>query len=264
MVDSDNSIDLVPALILAGGTNDQTMRDATGVQNRALVELTPGRTMLDYVLAAVKAAKCVSHIVVAGDVPDSPDYQRLPSATTFLENLIQGVQALPDGSKQVLIVTSDIPFITALAIDDFVLKSLATGADINYPIIPMDVYRSQYGQMKRTTLKLAEGEFTGGNIVLMSCRYVREHQQTIRQAYSARKDIGKLGRMLGWGLLTRIVLSQTVSPKLLSIPPLEAGVSNLLGHGAKARAVITQYASLGTDIDKPDDVAQARRILAQK
>jgi CTP:molybdopterin cytidylyltransferase MocA len=261
MVNKDDLIEQVPAVILAGGTNDQAMREATGVENRALVELTDGKTMLDYVLNAVSSATSISQIIVAGDVPESPAYQRLPSKPSFLENLIQGVQALPEGTERALIVTSDIPFIKADAVNDFVIRALAAKADLCYPVIPMEIYRREFAAMKRTTLKLSEGEFTGGNIMLMSCSYVREHQQTILQAYAARKDVLKLGGMLGWGLLLRIILSQTVAPRLLNIPLLEHGVSNLLGHGASAKAIITSFASLGTDIDKPGDVVEARRLL---
>jgi CTP:molybdopterin cytidylyltransferase MocA len=261
MADTNNRLITVPAVVLAGGTNDEAMRAATGVENRAMVELTPGRTMLDYVLNAAVQAKTISKLIVAGDVPESPKYQRLQPAPSFLENLIQGVAALPNETQRVLIVTSDIPFITAEAIDDFVGSAIKSGADLCYPIIPMKLYREEFAGLKRTVLKLAEGEFTGGNIMLMSCAYVREHEQTILQAYSARKDVFRLGKMLGWGLLLKIVISQTIAPNLLNISSLERGVSNLLGHSSTAKAIKTNYPSLGTDIDKPDDVVQARKIF---
>jgi len=238
------------------------MRAATGTDNRALVELTPGRTMLDYVLAAIQAATTVNQIIVVGDVPISPDFTSLPSGSSFLENLSRGVQALPPADDRVLIVTSDIPFITSEAVDDFVKKSLDSEADLTYPIIPMEQYRAQYAAMKRTTLRTKEGEFTGGNVMLMSAKYIRNHQATITNAYAARKDVFRLGKMLGWGLLAKVLVSQTIAPSFLNLVSLENGVSNLLGHGARAKAIITSYASLGTDVDKPGDVEEARRILS--
>jgi 2-phospho-L-lactate guanylyltransferase (CobY/MobA/RfbA family) len=261
MANTDDMNKKIPAVVLAGGINDQAMRDATGVENRAMVELAPGKTMLDFVLGAVKGAPSITNVVVVGDIPDSPDYTRLPSSLSFLENLIQGIQSLPPEIDRALIVTSDIPFISSEAIDDFVIRALAADADLCYPIIPMEIYRKEFAALKRTTLKLSEGEFTGGNIMLMSCDYIKNHQETILQAYGARKDVLKLGSMLGWGLLLRIIVSQIIAPKSLDIASLENGVSNVLGHGAKAKAVITQFASLGTDVDKPNDVIEAKRIL---
>lgn len=262
MVDKDVVGAVIPAVILAGGTNSAEMEAATGVKNRALVELAPGKTMLSFVIDAVKGSQLVSDLLVVGDVPSSPDYTSIATTTSFLGNLISGTKAAPESANKVLIVTSDIPFITSVAVDDFLKQALDSGADFCYPIIPMETYRKTFGSMKRTTLKTAKGEFTGGNIMLLSRSYVTDHSKTIDDAYAARKDILKLGGMLGWGLLLKVVLSQLIVPKILSVAALEAGVSHLLGHGATARAIVTEHASLGTDVDKPDDVKAAKVLLA--
>ena len=81
----------VSAIVLAGGKTDPAMRAATGVNNRALVELTPKRAMLDFVIDAVRAAPSVGEIAVVGDVPQSPAYKRLTPGETFLDNLLLGV-----------------------------------------------------------------------------------------------------------------------------------------------------------------------------
>jgi GTP:adenosylcobinamide-phosphate guanylyltransferase len=263
MANADN-IARIPAVILAGGLNDDAMRAATGVENRAMVELTSGRTMLEYVVSAVTMAETVGQVVVVGDVPLQDGCTGIPSASSFLQNLINGVGTLPADTKELLVITSDIPFISPAAIEDFLQKALESHGDFCYPIIPMSIYRKQFKGMKRTTLKLRDGEFTGGNIMLVSASYVKDHQQTILAAYAARKDVAKLGRMLGWGLLFRVILSQTISRNLLDVRSLEKGVSKLLGFGAIATAIITEYASLGTDVDKLEDVAEARRILSQR
>jgi GTP:adenosylcobinamide-phosphate guanylyltransferase len=264
MADEDNAMIRVPAIVLAGGINSPAMAAATGVQIRALVELTPGKTMLDYVLKAVTSARSVSEVIVVGNVPRSDEYVTLPSSQTFLQNLIKGVQAVPAGADKVLIVTSDIPFVNAVAIDDFVQLALYSRADFCYPVIPMPIYRKTFSMMKRTTLRLADGEFTGGNIMLMSADYVKKHQKTIINAYAARKNVFTLGSMLGWDVFGKIIVSQLGAPNVLSIEMLERGVSRLLGHGAKAKAIITEYPSLGTDVDKPADVAVARHILGRQ
>ena len=255
----------VDAVVLAGGKNSAEMQAATGVENRALVRLG-ARTMLEHVVAALRGASCLDRIFVVGDVPESADYERLDAGTTLVDNLLAGLQAScgsarpsPPGGKPVLAVTSDIPFLTSAAVQDFVEQAAKTGADFCYPIIPFASCQARFPQMRRTTLKVREGTFTGGNLMLLHPRAVLEHRETILRAYAARKRPMQLGGMLGWGLLARIALAQTVSPSLISVEALAAGVSHVLG--CRAAAVVTEFAEIGTDVDKPGDVEAARALL---
>jgi hypothetical protein len=172
--------------------------------------------------------------------------------------------AMASGDGKILAITSDAPFIDSKAVDSFLADATAANADFCYPIIPMDIYNLEFADAKRTTLKLRDGVFTGGNMMLLSSEYVRKNRDAVMAAYAARKDVLGLGKMLGWGLLFKIILSQTISPKLLSVAELEAGVSRLLGEGAVAKAIVTQHASIGADVDKPDDVLFARRHMETK
>jgi hypothetical protein len=71
----------------------------------------------------------------------------------------------------------------------------------------------------------------------------------------------KIGGMLGWGLLLRIIVSQLAVPSLLNIPLLEQAISSLLGSNALAKAIVTTHASIGTDVDKVEDVRFAREYF---
>ena len=237
----------VDAIVLAGGKNDAEMIAATGVENRALVELAAGRTMLDFVVAALSSAQTVGRIFIVGDVPVRADTDR-------------GADPLVGG--RALLVTSDIPFITADAVDDFVVRAARRPADLCYPIVPMADYDTQFAGMKRTTLKLAEGRFTGGNIMLCDPVRILANRETMARSYAARKDVLALGRMLGWGFVARIILSQTIAPAFLDVAKVEIAVGRVLGPGGTAAAIITRHPSLGTDVDKPEDVEFARRRLA--
>lgn len=252
------------ALVLAGGKASLEFAAASGVENRALAELTPGRTMLSFVLDALQGSQSIGRVFVVGNVPTGDGYTLVAPGDSLMDNLVRGLSAMgrKGAGNRCLLATSDIPFITPDAIDDFVAKACETGAGFCYPIIPMPVYRREFDGMKRTTLKLREGEFTGGNVILADPQYLLENEAVVRGAYAARKSIARLGSMLGWGLLLRLIVSQLVAPRLLSVSDLEAGISRLLGRAGVARSVVTEYASLGTDVDKPDDLAAAQRILA--
>ncbi len=250
----------IAAVVLAGGQNSPEMRQATGTENRALVRLGD-QTMLDYVIDALRGAEVIGRIIVVGDVPSDPRYEQITPGETLMDNLMAGLTAVGPGVPRVLTSTSDIPFLTAAGVQDFAEQSLASGADLCYPIVPMEIYQQQFSEMKRTTLRLREGNFTGGNLLLVNPQFLLNNRETIMRAYAARKSVFQIGRMLGWGLLVRVVAAQTVAPSLLTLARLEAGVGHLLGGGCRAAAIVTQYPEIGTDVDKPDDVRIAQERL---
>lgn len=248
----------VDAVVLAGGKNDAAMAEATGVQNRALTPIGT-RTMLNYVVSALSAAPSVGKIYVVGDVPESDQYITVPVQETLLDNLMAGLKAAGD-QERVLISTSDIPFVTPAAVEDFIQRAAATGADLCCSYVPLAACLQKYPAMKRTAITLAEGRFTLGNIMLVNPRFLADRQDAITQAYAARKSPVQMARLLGPGLLTRLLGAQLISPRLLTTEALEAAVSRVLG-GARAAGICSAYAEIGTDIDKPEDVIIARRIL---
>ncbi len=256
------------ALILAGGRMSPELAGvAEGASNRALIPLAPNRVMLDYVVEAlqegfVKSRDSGGRILLAGDdIPLPPGCIAVPGGETLVDTLLNGVSALAPDETRLLVATADIPFLTAAAVSDLLQRADTLGSvDFAYPIVEAERCRERFPDMKRTTLRIKEGEFTGGNIVLLNPSFLREHRQVIRNAYAHRKDVIKLGTLLGPGLLMRLLISR-VAPGMLGISHLETAVGRLIG-GAKARAIITPYAEIGVDIDKPEDVRIARTALA--
>lgn len=248
----------VDVVVLAGGKNSSEMAAATGTENRALTPIGT-RTMLEYVVSALAETPSVSRIFVVGDVPQSEAYKAVAGRQTLLDNLMAGLAAAGD-QERVLISTSDIPFVTPQALEDFIRRASATEADICCSYVPLAACTQKYPEMKRTAITLAEGRFTLGNVMLVRPRFLASHQEAIAQAYAARKSPAQIARLLGWGLLLRLLGSQLVSPRLLTTSTLEAAVSRALG-GGRAVGICSAYPEIGTDVDKPEDVAGARRLL---
>jgi molybdopterin-guanine dinucleotide biosynthesis protein A len=246
----------INAVVLAGGPAPPELQAALGVTNRAMVPLA-GRTMLDYVVDALAKSTSVDGIVVVGDIPVDGRYSLVADQGGMLDNLLAG--AAETTGDRVLVATSDIPFLTPAAVDGFVTMALEHDVDFVYPVVEMEAYKKRFAGLKRTTVRLREGEFTGGNIVMLRRSFVTDQSDRIRQAYALRKDVLKLGALLGPELLLRLVASQTVAPSALSIPMLEAGIARLLD--AKVAAVITAYPEIGTDVDKAEEIDAAIRIL---
>lgn len=254
------SLDVV---VLAGGKNSAEMTAATGVENRALTSLGT-RTMLDYVTSALRAAPSVGAIYVVGEVPAGRDYQNVQGGETLLDNLMAGLRAAEAGGSRdrVLISTSDIPFLTSEAVEDFISRATQSGADLCCSYVPVDLCYARFPDMKRTAVKLREGPLTLGNLMLVKPQFLLANRETIARAYAARKSPIQIAQMLGLGLLVRLLLSQALAPSLLTIGALEQSVSRLLGSNARAVGIRSEYPEIGTDVDKPEDVAIARRLLA--
>ncbi len=260
---------MTTALILAGGDLPEAFIPvAGGVTNRALIRVGPnGETMLDLVAHAVQdgfAANTFAggRILVAGDVPLPTGCEAVAGGASLVETLMNGVSALRPDETNLLIVTADIPFLTGDAVDDFLRRAEAVRPTaFAYSIIAADICRAAFPRMKRTTLRLAEGEFTGGNLALLDPAFLRENGSVIRDAYARRKDTGRLAGMLGAGTLARLLLSRLV-PSLLTIRHVEQAAGRLL-RSANPRAVITPFPEIGADIDRPEEITIAREILAK-
>lgn len=246
----------IPAIVLAGGKAKPDMIAASGQENRALVSLR-GQTMLDHVIDALKGAECISSIVVTGNVPDSSRYRVVPDQGGFVENIFTGLEQIEDAHR-VLICTSDIPFITAEVVEDFCVNGNALQADMVYPIVLVETCLQKYPGMRRTALSLKEGRYTGGNMMLVNPDFMQAQRERIALAYAARKSPLRLALMLGLGTAIRVTLAMTILPRILTIPSLEASACRLVG--GTARAYISPYPEIATDIDRAEDLQVAQTL----
>jgi GTP:adenosylcobinamide-phosphate guanylyltransferase len=240
---------VVRAVVLAGGRAKADLAAATGVTNRALVPVN-GLPMVQHVCGALQAAASVGEIVVVGDLPAPAGCDAVRDHGGFVENLCAGLEQTGGGT--VLVSTCDIPFVTADALDDLVTRGTDLRADIVYPIVQVDLCYVRFPGVKRTSLRLREGRFTGGNAMLVNGAFLMEHRERVAEAYAARKAPARLAMMLGMGTVVRLFGALTFFPNALRLAGLEAAVSGMLG--GTARALIMDYPEIATDIDRLSDL----------
>jgi molybdopterin-guanine dinucleotide biosynthesis protein A len=251
----------VPVVILAGGRASMDMEAATGTSSRALIKVG-GKPMLLRVVEALRASELCGEIVVVGKVPPSDYYNRLPDKGDFVSNTVSGAVANAD-APFVLICTCDLPFLTAESVTDFLANALEkaaqTGASVIYPVVPVARCYRRYPGIKRTALKLRESRFTGGNLMLARPQFLISQRQRIADAYRARKSPLRLANLLGWDMIFRLLLSQTLLPRLLTLPFLEKRVSQLIA--GPARVFVSGYPEIATDLDRPSDYFAVNKIM---
>lgn len=247
---------MIDALVLAGSPNDGPLKECSPESYEALIPIGK-KTMVEYVVDALKASERINRIVVVGP-PDelkkklTGEVAVVSSGGNIMQNVLAGLKQLP-AAGYVLLATCDIPLITPQAIEDFLDLCKNRRADLYYPIIPRSVVEKKYDQAKRTYVTLKEGEYTGGNLFLLNPVVVEICMSKGQELVDARKSPIKLCRLLGTGFLLKFLL------RSLSLGEAESRVSTLLGvNGA---VVISNYPEVGVDVDKPVDLELAARQL---
>lgn len=247
----------VEAIVLAGASNSGALGSVSDASHEALI-LLEGRPMIHYVLDALRSAPSIARILVVGPVAFLEKYGGLEgvelheSGSSMVENLQIGIERLKP-SGPVLVVTSDIPLLTAEAIEDFVHRCEEVQADIYYPIVSRDVNEARFPGVKRTYVHLKEGVFTGGNMVLIKPEIVASCREMIAKAVAMRKNPVQLSRLLGFAFILKLLLNR------LTLREIEERVRIILGF--RGVAVISPYPEVGIDVDKPEDLQLVEAVL---
>ncbi len=233
------------AVVLAGGETDPEWQKVSETQYRALVPIG-GVPMYQRVVDALRAVPAIETILVVGQVPEGEGYGVVSPGKNLLDNVRLGLERSPHES--VLFSTVDVPFLTAESVAFFLDESLRSGASLAYAVVPAEVCRERFPQMKRTTVRLREGEVTGGNLFWVRRAVALRELPRLEALYEARKQPVRLASQIGLGLLIQFLLARLISPHLLSIRQIERRVARILGVPVKA--ILTPYAEVGTDIDR--------------
>jgi len=243
------------ALILAGAEKDKHMTKFNS--NKALVKIN-GKEMISYIIEAFKGLDFIDTIAVVGPKEGLAVIENqvdiiVDSAASLTDNILCGASIFSDDDT-LLISTSDIPMITSEAIRDFVEKALSMDGDFYYPIVSKEENEKKYPGTKRTYVKIKDGVFTGGNIVMIKVGKVRQCIKKAEAFMVYRKKPWKLAGILGLKFVIKFLLGT------LTIKELEERASELFG--IKARAIISTYPEIATDVDKDSDLELAARVLS--
>lgn len=246
----------VDAVVLAGAPNDGPLQEVRSERWEAEIPIN-GKPMVDYVIEALTSSSRVASIVVVApkEIKDSLPSQAVwvEAGASLTENIFRAMDSL-EKKNNVLFVTSDVPFLHAEAIDDFVDRCGELDGEIFYPLISREANEQLYPETMRTYFTLKEGAFTGGNIVLAMPQAVMNSRWVMDQVISRRKKPWKIIRMLGLLFIFKFATRQ------LTLRQLEERASELLGHSGVL--IISPYPELSTDVDKPSDLELAEKTIA--
>lgn len=250
---------MLKALILAGSGKSNKLKEKEE-SPKALIKIN-GREMILYIIDALQKLGYIEKIVVVGpekklrSVLKNYDVDVVEEGDELIDNVMKGLECFSD-EDEVLIITSDIPMITPEALDDFIKSAKELNADFAYPIIPREDTEKKYPGVKRTYARVKEGTFTGGNAVLVRVGSAKGCVDKAREFFLYRKSPWKLAGILGIPIVLKFLLGR------LTISEIEKRVFELFG--INARAVISRFPEIGSDVDKESDLELARRVLARE
>ncbi|MEA1961168.1 MAG: nucleotidyltransferase family protein [Bacillota bacterium] len=249
------------AIVLAGGKNSSDLKKIAPFDNEALI-IIGNYPMIYYVYSALRDSSMIRNIVVSGPVealrgilPREDHLFFVEGGENAIESFANAVQVLRSIgiSEKVLAMPTDIPFITTEAIEDFLCQCEDCEADFYYPVTSKQDNDEKFPGVVRTYVKLREGIFTGGNLFLLRNPIIDQCLDMGLQLVLRRKSPLAMARLFGFGLVWKYLTRR------LSIEMAEERFHKVLG--LRAKGIISHYAEVGVDVDKPSDLELAQGYL---
>lgn len=247
------------AVVMAGGGKAETLTLQEEVSNKAFINLQ-GKPLLGYILDGLQKAPSIDKIVVVGPIHLLKPMQQsgfnftvVPESGGMLDNLAAGLGEVQTDSL-CLVVSADIPLLTADVIEEFIKLCAPHDSDFYYPILTREDCLRQFPNTERTYVRLKEGYVTGGNIGLLNPDWFTTNRSRLEMFIASRKKPLKLMRILPLSLIVKYLM------KTLSLVDLETFLSALLQ--LEARAIPCKRVEIGMDIDKASDLEIIRNTMS--
>jgi molybdopterin-guanine dinucleotide biosynthesis protein A len=202
------------AIILAGGESSSELKKIAPYDNEALI-IIGNYPMIYYIYNALRKSAYIRNIVISGPVEAMRNIfsgeEKLYFANggkNAIESFANGIELLQQKgiTEQVLVMPSDIPFITTQAIDDFINQSRKKEADFYYPITGKEINEAKFPGVNRTYVKIKEGIFTGGNLFILRSDLYEEVLTIAIKLVERRKKPLEMARLFGFGLVWKYIL----------------------------------------------------------
>lgn len=246
------------ALILAGsrpGPPD-AVAASEGVWHKALVMLS-GQPMLSRVVAALREAG-IARIAVSATDPQVMDLARQLGCEVLLAaggpsaSVALGLEKL---GAPLLVTTGDHALLRPEWVTDF-LNDAPLHCDVAVLLARREVIETAMPETRRTYLRFADGHWSGCNLFLLASDRASAAIEVWKTVEADRKRPWRIAARLGLGMLARYALGR------LTLAAAIGGLGRRIGITACLVAARDGLAAV--DVDKPQDLADARAIIATR
>lgn len=251
------------AIVMAGGIPqpEDPLYEYTQGKPKALLDIA-GKPMIQWVLDAISGSESIERVVLISLSEDTSlectkPVTYLPDQGGLLENVRGGIEKVVEINSQaghVLTISSDIPMIQSEMIDWMVRENSGTDLQLYYTVIPRDVMEKRFPESKRSYTRLKDAELCGGDLNMVHSSTVHSNEELWDRIIGARKNVFKQAALLGYGNLL-LLLSRQLT--------LDGAVKRVTKKmDITGKAVISPFAELGMDVDKPHQLEIVRTELA--
>jgi GTP:adenosylcobinamide-phosphate guanylyltransferase len=253
------------AVVIAGGVPEpgEPLYEYTQGGSKAMLDVS-GKPMIQWVLDALNGASMIEDVIIIGlPVNDDLDCPKaascLPSQGDMIANLRGGIIELLRNKPQAshaLVASSDIPAITHEMVQWLVDTTMQTDKDAYYTVITRQVMEKRFPASNRSYVRLKDMEVCGGDMNVIATRMVTTNDEVWGKLVAARKNALKQASLLGFDTLLLLMLHAIT---------LDAAVKKVTRRlHITGQAVLSPYAEIGMDVDKPHQLEMMRSDLAQR
>jgi GTP:adenosylcobinamide-phosphate guanylyltransferase len=252
-------------VVTAGGIPrpDEPLYSYTHGKPKALLDVA-GKPMVQWVLNALESAKQADNVVLIGLTAESGVTCAKPlvfisNQASMIENISVGVKKVVEinpSARRVLLVSSDIPAITANMVDWEVETTLETEVDLCYNVVKREVIEARYPGSKRTFTRLKGVQVCGADMNVISTSVVSMDPAIWERLVASRKNPLKQAAIIGFDTLILAML------RIITLDEaLKKATSRLNMTG---RVIICPFAEVAMDVDKPNQLELIRSDLEKR
>jgi len=248
----------VDAVLPAGGRISAEFAEEAGVDVKALISLG-GQTILERTLAALRATEQIGRVIVVGprEIEERTGQFAadavLTDAGSGPANILRGLDWLNGAnggccSSRVLILTTDLPFLTPEAIAGF-LAACPPDLDLCLPVLRREEFEACFPDHWAHYVRLRDGEWKIGCGAVVSPAAITRNRHLIERVFGARKSHLAMARLLGPLFILRFFTRR------LTVRHIERRSLRILR--CTGRSIRGCAPELAFDIDYPQDYRYA-------
>ena len=251
-----------PALVLGGYSPDKPdpLALAVGEKRKSLIDVA-GKPMVYWTVKALAESEHVDSITIVGLSPEDNidfgvDVNYVQNQSTHIDNIMAGVRALQENDPDTtyaVVASADVPLLQSRTVDWFVDACERRGGDFFYSLVEQQVMESQYPGSARSFVPIVGGRFCGGDLFFVDVHVTVGNEELVRDLLDRRKNVFQQIRLAGIGTLIKFLFRR------LTLQDAEEVGSRLVN--CDARVLVSPYADLGMDVDKPHQLEMVRQLL---
>jgi len=243
----------VKAVVTTGGRVGAAYANDAGTEIKALAPVR-GATMLDRVIDALREAGVTQLAVVGGPEVRAACSARvdrfIEESSSGAQNVLLALHAWPDDDgRPLLYATSDMPYVTAAAVRDFVARVPA--GTIAIALAEYADFAARFPDAPPFGITLARERVVNGGIFLLPAGSCARVSRTATMLFAARKQPWRMATLVSPLAMFRLIVGR------LSVAEMETVASKVAK--IPAAAVRRCAPEIGYDADTVDEYRYACR-----